>query len=192
MLRNTRPTVPLAALLLASCSSPAPEAAPQASPEIPVVEAELIATDGSWGYTEGPAVDSKGALYFTSLGTYKGIINWTEKGGAEKYAAVATMGGPWGLWIDDADNIYLTAHDEREVQELAPDGTVTTIAKGFEADPATANGPNDITVSKSGVVYFTNPNGYSRESAPGTVYRIDAAARSASLTTRWSGPTGSS
>jgi gluconolactonase len=79
------------------------------------------------------------------------------------------------LWIDAEDNIYLTATDEREVKKRAPDGTVTTIAKGFEADPITAKGPNDITVSKSGVVYFTDPNGYAGESAHGTVYRIDSA-----------------
>ena len=165
----------VAAALLASCSSPEPAPSPEASAEIRVIEAELIGSDGSWGNTEGPALDSAGALYFTSRGTYKGIVKWTREGGAQRYADVATGAGPGGLWIDDADNIYLTATNEREVQKLAPDGTLTTIAKGFEADPTTAKGPNDITVSKAGVVYFTDPNGYQGESAPGTIYRIDAA-----------------
>ena len=54
------------------------------------------------------------------------------------------------------------------------DGSVRTIAEGFEADRETAKGPNDITVSDSGIVYFTDPDGYYGESEPGTVYRIDA------------------
>lgn len=166
-----------AAVWLLGCSSPAPEPEPEAptAVEIPVAEAELIASSADWGNTEGPAVDSSGALYFTARRTYKGIIRWTEAGGPEQYAAVATMAGPGGLWIDAADNIYLTATDEREVQKLAPNGDITTIAKGFEADPATAKGPNDITVSDAGVVYFTDPNGYQGEAAPGTVYWINAA-----------------
>lgn len=173
MNRTAMLTVILAALISGACSSSTPERVEEAPAEIPVTEAELIASDGSWGNTEGAAVDSNGALYFASRGSYKGIIKWTEQDGAEQYAAVATMAGPGGLWIDEEDNIYLTATDEREVQRLAPDGTLTTIAKEFEADPATAQGPNDITVSRSGVVYFTDPNGYYGESAPGTVYRID-------------------
>jgi sugar lactone lactonase YvrE len=176
MSRILRPCAVLVALLAVACTAPAPEPEAKTAPaEIPSTEATLLASDPSWGNTEGPAVDSKGALYFTSRGTYKGIVKWTSAGGPEQYAAVATMAGPGGLWIDAADNIFLTATNEREVQKLAPDGTLTTVAKGFEANPATATGPNDITVSAAGVVYFTDPNGYRGESAPGTIYRIDAA-----------------
>lgn len=165
--------LPIAALSLLGCSSPEPEAPVEEAAAIPTAEAELVASDGSWGNTEGPAVDSSGALYFTSRGTYKGIVKWTEQDGPVEHAAVATLAGPGGLWVDDNDNIYLTATDEREIQILSPDGKTTTIAKGFEADPETAKGPNDITVSRSGNVYFTDPNGYYGESEPGTVYRID-------------------
>lgn len=176
MSRTIRFALPVVALFALACSAPEaePEPAVEAPPEVPTAQAELLVTDGSWGNTEGPAVDSSGALYFTSRGTYKGIVKWTKDAGAQQYAPVASKAGPGGLWIDGNDNIYLTATDEREVQKLAPDGTLTTIAKGFEADPATATGPNDITVSASGVVYFTDPNGYRGESAPGTIYRVDA------------------
>ena len=121
---------------------------------------------------EGPAVDSEGALYFTSRGTYKGIVRWTERSGADRFASVATLAGPGGLWTDAEDNLYLTASAERAVQVLAADGALQTIGKDFEANPEVAQGPNDITVSGSGIVYFTDPNGFYGESAPGTVYRI--------------------
>jgi len=192
MLGPRRLAISLFCATLLGCSSPAPESEPEApaAAEIPVAEAELIASSPDWGNTEGPAVDSSGALYFTARRTYKGIIRWTEAGGPEQYAAVATMAGPGGLWIDAADNIYLTATDEREVQKLAPNGDLTTIAKGFEADPATAKGPNDITVSAAGVVYFTDPNGYQGEAAPGTVYWINAAGETQVFVDTVVGPNG--
>jgi len=157
---------------LAGCSTPE-EAPMSVSSDVPVIEAELLASDGSWGNTEGPAIDSAGALYFTSRGTYKGIVRWTAQEGATQHAPVASLAGPGGLWIDANDNIYLTATNERQLQRLSPDGTLTVLAEGFEADPAATTGPNDVTVSAAGVVYFTDPKGYRGEAAPGTIYRVD-------------------
>lgn len=159
------------ALATSACAPSEPKASPDPKP-IPTMEAELIAKDAAWGNTEGPAVDAEGALYFTSRGTYKGIVRWTQRGGADPFASVASLAGPGGLWTDADDNIYLTASAEREVQVLPPDGELRTIAKDFEANPEVAKGPNDITVARSGDVYFTDPNGFYGESAPGTVYRI--------------------
>ena len=159
-------------LMLGGCSATDPDPTGEHL-AIPQIEAELIASDPTWGNTEGPAVDSSGALYFTSRGTFKGIVRWTPDGGAEQFASVAPMAGPGGLWIDDEDAIYLTATDERQVQVRKADGMLRTLAKDFEANKETAKGPNDITVSESGTVYFTDPNGFYGESEPGTVYRID-------------------
>ena len=63
--------------LLAHCGEapPEPTPEPEAAPAINEIAAELVASDPSWGNTEGPAVDSKGNLYFTSRGTYKGIVH---------------------------------------------------------------------------------------------------------------------
>ena len=119
-----------ASCLLVSACAPAPVPPPALVPEI---RAEQIATDPSWGNTEGPALDSKNNLYFTSRGTWKGIIRWNKAEGAQRYAEVAKMAGPGGLWIDDADNIFLTATNEREVWKLSPAKKVTVVArKGFE------------------------------------------------------------
>jgi sugar lactone lactonase YvrE len=159
--------------ILVGCSAVEPPEL-QTKREVRVIEAELIASDGSWGNTEGPAPNSSGALYFTSRGTYHGIVKWTLREGAAEYADVATLAGPGGLWVDADDNIYLTATGERKLQKLSPDGSVTTVAENFETDPESTTGPNDVTVSRSGVVYFTDPKGYAGEAAPGTIYRVTA------------------
>jgi gluconolactonase len=178
-------------LVLSACA-PAPEAAKKPEPvAIPEIRAELIASDPSWGNTEGPALDSKNNLYFTSRGTYKGIVRWNKAEGAERYAEVAKKAGPGGLWIDDADNIFLTATDEREVWKLSPNKKVTVVAKkGFEADPKLAKGPNDLVVAKNGIVYFTDPNGYYGDAPNGTVYMIDRDGKTKIFSAGVTGPNG--
>ena len=162
-------------------------------PAVPAVQeivAEQIATDASWGNTEGPAFDSANNLYFCSRGTYKGIVRWNAKDGAQRYLAVAKKAGPGGLWIDDADNIFLTATDEREIQKVSPKKQVMTIARGFEKDTKTPKGPNDLVVAKNGTIYFTDPNGFYGDSPNGTVYRIDPTGKTTIFSDAITGPNG--
>lgn len=181
----------IGAAFLAACSTPAPEPAKKAEPEgPPEIKAELVASDPSWGNTEGPALDSKNNLYFTSRGTYKGIVRWNKTDGAQQYAAVAKKAGPGGLWIDDADNIFLTATNEREVWKLSPSKKVTVIARKFEGNPKEATGPNDIVVARNGIVYFTDPNGYDGSAPNGTAYWIDKKGKTSLFTKDITGTNG--
>lgn len=186
----------LSSLLLISCSSAPREttqgesAARSAAIAVQEIVAEQIATDGSWGNTEGPALDSANNLYFCSRGTYKGIVRWNAKDGAQRYLAVATKAGPGGLWIDGDDNIFLTATDEREIQKVSPKKQVSRIAGNFEKESGTPKGPNDIVVAKNGTVYFTDPKGYAGEAPNGTVYRIDSAGKTTVFSDAITGPNG--
>lgn len=180
-----------AALTLAGCST-APEPAPKSKESAaapPNAQAELLGSDKSWGNTEGPAIDSKGTLYFTSRGTYKGIVSWTEKKGFQQYLAVATGAGPGGLWIDNADNIFITATDERQILKVTPDKKVSVVAKNFEANPKVAKGPNDLIIAKTGALYFTDPNGYDGSAPNGTVYSI-IGGKTAVFSSEITGPNG--
>lgn len=154
-----------------------------------MAQAELLGSGPGWGNTEGPAVDSKGVLYFTSRGTYKGIVSWTAAKGFEKYAAVATGAGPGGLWIDDKDDIYLTATDERQIQKVTRDKRVSVIAEKFEADTKVAKGPNDLVIARNGTIYFTDPNGYDGSAPNGTIYRI-AGGKTSVFSAEITGPNG--
>ncbi len=179
-----------ATLALPACG-PSPETAsapPKAEP--PAMAAELIGFDPSWGNTEGPAVDSKGTLYFTSRGTFKGIVSWREAEGASQYLAVATGAGPGGLWIDAQDNIYLTATNERQILKVSPDRKVSVVAEKFEANPEVSTGPNDIVVAADGTVYFTAPNGYDGSAPNGTVYRTTPDGKTAVFSGEITGPNG--
>lgn len=185
----------LASLLLIGCASAPPaeekKTAEAAPPPIPEIKAELIGSDASWGNTEGPALDSKNNLYFTSRGTYKGIVRWNKSDGASRYADVATGAGPGGLWIDDKDNIYVTATNERQILKVAPNKKVTVVAKkGFEEKPDVAKGPNDLVVTSGGTVYFTDPNGYDGTAPNGTVYRVAPDGKTTLFSAEITGPNG--
>lgn len=180
----------LTALLLSGCAAPPPAEEKKAEPQAPpTAQAELLGSDKTWGNTEGPAVDSKGTLYFTSRGTYKGIVSWNEKDGFKQYLAVATGAGPGGLWIDDADNIFVTATDERQILKVSPQKKVSVVAAKFEADPKVAKGPNDLVLTKNGTIYFTDPNGYDGTAPNGTVYLTNGAKTSV-FSSEITGPNG--
>ena len=178
------------AVLWASCAPETPDT-PAAEPSSPpVIEAELIASDPAWGNTEGPAVDSQGTLYFTSRGSFKGIVSWTEAEGAKQHLAIAEMEGPGGLWIDDQDNVYLTATGERQILKVSAGGEVSVVAENFEQDPEVSKGPNDIVVASDGVIFFTAPNGYDSLAPNGTVYRVAADGQTTVFSSDVSGPNG--
>jgi gluconolactonase len=182
------PVLLFTALILTGCSS-GPTSQPETKSEPAITKAELLGSDGSWGNTEGPAVDSKGTLYFTSRGTYKGIVSWNEKQGFQQYLAVATGEGPGGLWVDDQDNIWVTATHERQILKITPDKKVSVEAKEFEADPKVAKGPNDLIIAKNGTLYFTDPNGYDGSAPNGTVYMLKNGKTSV-FSTEITGPNG--
>jgi len=161
-----------------------------AQSKLPTLTAELVAKDASWGNTEGPTVDSKGTFFFTSRGSFKGIVSWTSKEGARQYLAVATKEGPGGLWVDDHDNILLTATGERKIMQVSPDKKVTVVAENFEADPSITKGPNDLVVAKNGTIYFTDPNGFYGDAPNGTVYRIAPDGKTSVFNADITGPNG--
>ena len=179
----------LTTLILLSACAPAPP--PVENPAGPIeIKAELIASDASWGNTEGPALDSKGNLYFTSRGTFKGVVKWNAKDGPSKYLDIAAKAGPGGLWIDDADILYATATDERQILKVTPDKKVSVLAKDFEKDPKTSKGANDLVVAKDGTVYFTSPNGYDGSSPNGTIYKIGKDGKTSVFSEEITGPNG--
>jgi gluconolactonase len=181
--------IPLFALL-AGCSNPPAPATDTARTELVEIKAELIASDGSWGNTEGPALDTQNNLYFTSRGTYKGVIRWNAEEGATRYADIAAGAGPGGLWIDDAGNMFATATDERKILKMTPDKKVSVVAENFEKNAAVSKGPNDLVVAKHGTLFFTAPNGYDGSSPNGTIYRIGKDGKVAIFSEEITGPNG--
>jgi gluconolactonase len=117
----------------------------------PGAKLELLA-DG-FSFTEGPATDARGDVFFTDQPTDR-ILRWSEEGGITEF--LSPSGRANGLYFDLNGNLLAAADGENALWDIAPDGSHTVIARGF--DDAEYNGPNDMWVHPaSGNIYFTDP-----------------------------------
>ena len=123
-----------------------------------VVKGAIPVKVGSgYKFTEGPAVDSKGNIFFTDQPNDR-ILKWTTDGKIEVYLEGA--GRSNGLYVDRKGNLWSCADLNNELWMIDQDKKVTVLVKDFEGKKL--NGPNDLWVDVKGGVYFTDPF-YKRE-----------------------------
>jgi len=114
--------------------------------------ATLTKLAGNFRFTEGPAVDKAGNVYFSDIPNQR-IHKWSVDG---KLSTVREMsGGANGLIFAANGDLYACEGTARQVTSMAPDGTVTTLARSYAGKKL--NSPNDLWIDKKGGVYFTDP-----------------------------------
>jgi gluconolactonase len=113
-----------------------------------------------YGFTEGPAVNAKGEIFFNDLRagrTFKIALDGSvTEFIADSRRANGQAFGPSGM-------LYAVASGISSVLEYDPDGKPTVIAEGI--------GGNDIVVAQNGNIYVTDPSP-SRSNAPSQVWLI--------------------
>ncbi len=126
-------------------------------------------------FTEGPSVDSKGALYFSD-GPNNRIMRWTPDGEISVY--LEPSGRANGTAIDHEDRLVMCqSHGEgggRRIARLEHDSTISVLADSFQGAPFI--GPNDLTIDRKGRIYFTDPYygpPVEKSQPVSGVYRID-------------------
>jgi gluconolactonase len=114
--------------------------------------AKLEKLADSFRFTEGPAVDRKGNVYFTDQPNDRVMI-WSVDG---KLSEFGSFGRANGMYFD-RDGRLLTCSDmDNEIWSIGMDGTHTVLVSDFGGKKL--NGPNDLWVHpKSGGIYFTDP-----------------------------------
>jgi gluconolactonase len=127
---------------------------PAAGPAIGIVApgAKLVLLAGGFKFTEGPAADAKGNVFFTDQPNNK-ILEWSVGGKLSVYKNDA--GRANGMYFDHAGNLYACADLHNQLWEIAPSGKITMLVKGY--DGKLLNGPNDVWVRPDGGVYITDP-----------------------------------
>jgi gluconolactonase len=122
--------------------------------ESPVVAkgATVVKAGTGYAFTEGPAADSKGNIYFTDQPNDK-ILRWTTDGKVETYMEGA--GRSNGLYVDKAGNLWSCADLDNELWRIGKDRQHTVMVRDFEGKKL--NGPNDLWIDPKGGVYFTDP-----------------------------------
>jgi gluconolactonase len=112
---------------------------------------------GGYSFTEGPAVDPEGNVFFTDQPNDK-ILKWSVDGTISVYMEGA--GRSNGLYFDNAGNLLSCADLNNELWLIDKTKKATVLVKDFEGKKL--NGPNDLWVDPKGGIYFTDPF-YKRE-----------------------------
>ncbi|AYN69774.1 SMP-30/gluconolactonase/LRE family protein [Euzebyella marina] len=115
--------------------------------------AELTLVSDTFEFTEGPAMDKSGDVYFTDQPNDR-IVKWSASDNTvTDYMKPA--GRANGLYFDDEGSLLAAADEKNELWRIATDKKVTVVIDNFEKKKL--NGPNDIWVDQKEGVYFTDP-----------------------------------
>ena len=103
-------------------------------------------------FTEGPAVNKKGDVYFTDQPNDK---IWKYSTDGQLSVFMEKSGRSNGLYFDANGNLVACADENGELWSINSKGEVSVILSGAEGHRF--NGPNDLWIDKKGGIYFTDP-----------------------------------
>lgn len=103
-------------------------------------------------FTEGPAVDSEGNVFFTDQPNDR-IMKWSVD--AKLSTFMQPCGRSNGLYFDADGNLWACADEKNELWCIAPSGKPTVVVKDYRQKRL--NGPNDLWFRPDGGIYFTDP-----------------------------------
>ncbi|MBN2136785.1 MAG: SMP-30/gluconolactonase/LRE family protein [Sedimentisphaerales bacterium] len=116
----------------------------------PGAKVELL-SDG-FKFTEGPAVDAEGNVYFTDQPNNR-IHKWSVEGKLSTWHD--SPGRANGLFFDKKGSLIACADLDNELWLIDVNGKATVLVKGYKGKKL--NGPNDAWVDPKGGIYFTDP-----------------------------------
>ena len=123
-------------------------------------EQNLIAEDAQleliadwFEFTEGPATDAEGNVYFTDQPNNR-IHKWGAKDN-EVTIFIEDAGRSNGLYFDAEGNLFAAADKHSELWKISPKKEVSVLLEGFRGKRF--NGPNDLWIAPDGGIFFTDP-----------------------------------
>lgn len=116
-------------------------------------DATLTLVADGYSFTEGPAVDADGNIFFTDQpndrivkwdATTNTVTDWMHPSGRSN-----------GLYFDHDGNLISCADDKNELWKIDMQKNATVLLDNFEGK--LLGGPNDLWIDKKGGIYFTDP-----------------------------------
>ncbi len=112
---------------------------------------------GGFKFTEGPAADAKGNIFFTDIPNNR-IHKWSLDGSPLR-GKLSTFrensGGANGLYFDKKGNLLACEGGGRRLVTINPKGEVTELAAKYQNKKF--NSLNDLWIDPKGGIYFTDP-----------------------------------
>jgi gluconolactonase len=126
----------------------------------PAAESRIIAPGeqvrklaGDFIFTEGPAADAEGNVFFTDQPNDR-IMKWSVDGKLSTY--MKPCGRANGLSFDRQGNLWACADEKNELWRIDPSGKATVVLKDYQGK--LMNGPNDLWIRADGAIFFTDPH----------------------------------
>lgn len=121
---------------------------------------EVEELSSAFNFTEGPAVDAEGNVYFTDIPQHL-ILIWTVENQLDTFRI--NSGRANGLYFDKDKNLLVCEGEKGQITSISPAGDYKTIASEYAGKRF--NQPNDLWPDPKGGVYFTDPK-YGGEEGP--------------------------
>ncbi|GAA4304541.1 SMP-30/gluconolactonase/LRE family protein [Compostibacter hankyongensis] len=118
----------------------------------PVADTPLRLISKQFSFTEGPAVDKQGNIFFTDQPNNK---IWKYGTDGKLSVFLDTAGRSNGTYFDARGNLITCADQYDQLWSVSPAGKVSVLVKDFRG--ARLNGPNDLWIDPGGGIYFTDP-----------------------------------
>jgi gluconolactonase len=114
--------------------------------------AALVQVSKQFAFTEGPAVDKNGNIYFTDQPNDK-IWKYDINGRLSVF--MDKTGRSNGMYFDSKGRLVTCADEKNEIWAIGPGKKVSVLLTNFHGHRY--NGPNDLWIDKKGGIYFTDP-----------------------------------
>ncbi|MCF8335324.1 MAG: SMP-30/gluconolactonase/LRE family protein [Bacteroidales bacterium] len=126
-----------------------------------IMDEKSIVADGAslellgdgFEFTEGPAPDEQGNVYFTDQPNNE-ILKWNASTG-EVSVFMDEAGRSNGMFFDDQGNLITCADMKNQLWSIGMDGKVEVLVDNYKGKRL--NGPNDLWIHPNGGIYFTDP-----------------------------------
>lgn len=105
-----------------------------------------------FAFTEGPAADKDGNIYFTDQPNDR-IMKWTVDGKITTF--LSPCGRSNGLCVDRRGNILACADEHNQFWRIDTNGKSTVLIQSFDGN--LLDGPNDVWERPEGGIYITDP-----------------------------------
>jgi gluconolactonase len=127
--------------------------------QLPAADSTIIAPGATlqklssdFSFTEGPACDSKGNVFFTDQPNDR-ILKWSVDGKLSTF--MQPCGRANGMSFDPQGNLWTCSDETNQLWRISPDGKATVVVKDYHGK--LLNGPNDVWIRPGGGLYITDP-----------------------------------
>lgn len=107
---------------------------------------------GDFKFTEGPASDAAGNVYFTDQPNDR-IMKWSVDDKLSTW--MQPSGRSNGLCFDSQGNLWSCADEKNELWIIGMDKEIEVLLDSYEGGKL--NGPNDVWLTPDGSAYFSDP-----------------------------------